>query len=552
MKKIIILLLTLNCSLQICLAQGSAVQKAAKSVFTLTTYKADGSILTTTHGAYYGNKGEGIASFSPFVGAASAIIIDATGKRANVEAIIGANEIYDICRFKLSNDAGVPLPTSSAKVSSSAWIVGYSTKKPSISKVTVKNAENFLDKYTYYTFTEEITEDTEGCPIINDAGQIVGLAQRSKTTYDINSTDAGYYLTLESNGLSMQDAAIRKTKIRPALPAVQEQARIMLLMLTADNDSLDVVNTTKEYIAQYPTDIDGYAAMARYEIAHNNLNKASKSMEDAIKHVNKEEAYYEYAKLIYSTLAYQPDSVQTLWNLGMAEDNINKAIALNSLPMYRHLLARIKYLQHDFHSALNIYEELNNTSFASSDTYYEAAQSKANLGATPQEILPYMDKAIEACPKPLTRISAPHFLNRGLMLASMGEDKKALLDLNVYDTLMAFRASDDFYYTRYNIEVKLRQYQQAINDIAHAAVINPEEPTYLAELASLQLRVGQYENAVKTCDLGITLTTEYSDIYIVKGVALYQLQRKAEAKEALLKAKELGDERADQYLEKYK
>lgn len=72
------------------------VQKAAKSVFTLTTYKDDGSILAVTRGVYLDKPDEGIAAFKPFIGASTASVIDATGKKTDVEAIIGANDIYDI------------------------------------------------------------------------------------------------------------------------------------------------------------------------------------------------------------------------------------------------------------------------------------------------------------------------------------------------------------------------------------------------------------------------------------------------------------------------
>ena len=43
---------------------------------------------------------------------------------------------------------------------------------------------------------------------------------------------------------------------------------------------------------------------------------------------------------------------------------------------------------------------------------------------------------------------------------------------------MAGRANDAFYYARYQCEMKVKQYQQALNDIAHAAFINPRQPLY--------------------------------------------------------------------------
>ena len=114
------------------------------------------------------------------------------------------------------------------------------------------------------------------------------------------------------------------------------------------------------------------------------------------------------------------------------------------------------------------------------------------------------------------------------------------------------RASHEFYYIKFKCESKIRHYQPALNDIAHAIVLNRREPLYYAEMASLELRVKQYENAIATCDLCLQLDSEYADPYVIKGIAYAELDQKDKAKECFLKAKELGDERADGLLEKYK
>ena len=60
------------------------------------------------------------------------------------------------------------------------------------------------------------------------------------------------------------------------------------------------------------------------------------------------------------------------------------------------------------------------------------------------------------------------------------------------------------------------------------------------------------EEAVKTSDLCLQLTPDNTDAYIIKGLALVQLKRKNEAMECFNKAKELGDDRAEGYIKKYK
>ena len=78
-------------------AQPAAIQKAAKAVFSLTTFNAAGDIIASAHGTFVSPQGEAIAPWKPFVGAARAVVIDATGTEHPVVAMIGANELYDVC-----------------------------------------------------------------------------------------------------------------------------------------------------------------------------------------------------------------------------------------------------------------------------------------------------------------------------------------------------------------------------------------------------------------------------------------------------------------------
>ena len=208
-----------------------------------------------------------------------------------------------------------------------------------------------------------------------------------------------------------------------------------------------------------------------------------------------------------------------------------------------------KYSQ-EYQDAYDRFIALTKSDIRNGELFYEAAQCRTHLGATNDEILTLLDSAVNVNPD--QSISAPYYLARGRMLDQAGEYRKAILDYNKYDTLMFNRGSHEFYYIKFKCEMRIRQYQQALNDIAHAIVLNRTEPTYYAEMASLQLRVNQLEDAIRTADMCIEIEPDYADPYIVKGIAHGELKQKAEALQALEKAKELGDERAEGLIAKYK
>ena len=160
-----------------------------------------------------------------------------------------------------------------------------------------------------------------------------------------------------------------------------------------------------------------------------------------------------------------------------------------------------------------------------------------------------LDSAVNVQPG---AISAPFVLARGRLYDADGQSRKAFKDYLLYDSLMNYNVqSDEFYYIKYRCESKIRQFQLALNDIAHAIILNRREPVYYAEMASLQLRVNKPDDAIKTCDMALQLSDKYADIYIIKGIALCETDKKAEGIEALQKAKELGDDRAEGLIEKY-
>lgn len=547
----------------ICLAVGSLhaqpnpVKNSAKSTFKLIAYDALGNVISSTYGVYTSVDGEAIGSWSALAEASRAEVVDFNGKHFNVKSIIGANELYDVCRFKVdvSKTTAAQLAKQTIAAGSKVWLVGNEESKPVASEYTVEREEGFMDKYAYYIFAYNDKTGIPGAPFVNSNGEVVGLLQQSETSLDTHAVDARFATTLTADAFALASPQYSKTGIRLQMPSDQKQAQLMMMFAGEQNDSAKYADYIADYIQLFPNEVDGYSTSAMRRVNSGDYSGADADMQTALKKsTDKAAAHYEYARVMYHKLMYSVDSTFTEWTLDKALAELEEATRLDSQPAYKHLTAQLLYSKRDFARALDIFTTLAKGEMVNSEVFYEAAQCKTQLGAKKEEIVELLDSAVSHCPKPYTTMSAPYILTRGQLYDEMKDYRRALADYNTYDTIMVGRASADFYYTRYKCEMELRQYQLALNDIAHAAYVAPDADRlgYIAELASLQLRVGKYEDAIRTSDLCLEVDADATDLLIIKGIALANINKKQDGMKCLERAKELGDTRAEDYIKKYK
>lgn len=554
MKQIgVILTLIILCVCGNSKAQPSAVKNAAKSVFKLTTYNADGTVLSTSHGVFVGNNGEAISDLKPFIGASKAIVTDCKGREMNVERIMGVNDIYDVAKFKV-NGKTIPLNVaqSASTSGSQAWLVSYAEKSPTITAATVKNVETFMDKYSYYIFSLTVPENTNACPFVNSEGQVIGIMQPSTTSTDIHATDAKFITELQTTGLSVEDETMKKIGIPPSLPTDKSQALLTLMMAAQANDSIKHAAIVSDFINQYPTSVDGYTAQAQIYLDANDFESAEKEMETAIKKVeNKDEAHYNYSKIIYNKEVYKNDIPYAAWNLDKAFEEINKAYAINPQPSYQHQQALITYAKGEYQKAYDMFMDLTKTSIRNPELFYNASQCKQMLKAPMKEVIALLDSAITTTDTLRLREAAPYFLARAEAYVTTDSFRQAVFDYTRYEILVNGNVNANFYYIREQAEVKAKLYQQALIDISTAIMLAPKEPTYYAEKASLELRVNMMDDAIKTATKCIELAPEYADGYLILGLAQINKGDKTNGMSNLEKAKELGHVQAQAMIEKY-
>lgn len=534
-------------------AQPSAVKNAAKSVFKLTTFNEDGSVLSTSHGIFIGNNGEAISDLKPFLGAARATVTDTKGREMNVERIMGINDLYDAVKFKV-NGKTTPLPIAQTALTSGAqaWLISYAEKSPTITTATVKSVESFMNKYSYYIFSITAPENTNSCPFVNSEGQVIGIMQPSTTSSDIHATDAKFIADLQNSGLSIEDETMKKIGIPPSLPADKEQALLALMMAAQANDSVKHAAVVSDFISQYPTSVDGYTAQAQIYLNANKFDEAAEEMETAIKKADsKDEAHYNYSKIIYNKEVYKNDIPYKPWSLDKAYDEINKAYELNPQPSYQHQQALITFAQGEYQKAYDMFMNLTKTSIRNPELFYSASQCKQMLKAPAKEIIALLDSAINTTDTLRIREAAPYFLARAEAYITTDSFRQAVFDYTRYEILVNGNVNANFYYIREQAEVKAKLYQQALIDITTAIMLSPKEPTYYAEKASLELRVNMIDDALKTATKCIELAPEYADGYLILGLAQINKGNKTEGLANLEKAKQLGHIQAQELIDKY-
>lgn len=530
------------------LAQPGSVQKVAKSVFSLTTFNKDGGIIASTQGVFIDNKGTAISTFKPFIGATKATVVDANGKSMEVDAIMGADELYDMAKFRvIGNTNAAPIASKASEAGNKVWLVPYSIKKPQYQQEDISSVEQFNTSYNYYIFSNTAPENAIGCPFVNKDGQVIGLMHSNGT---VTAIDANYAKQLHVTGLSTLDAALRESGIRTSLPDKEEDAITMMTLSKGQKSADDNMKYADEFIGKFPTSSFGYKEKAALLVNKQQFEEAEKVMQESIKKCSKKnEAHGDFADLIYQKVAYVGDSIYPAWNADKALQEAQKAYSIKAEPLYKHQEGKINYLKKDYQKAYDLFMELTKTPMNSGEIWYEAAQAKSQLKAPYDELKVLLDSAVSVGVR--TKMAAPYYLARANFLDAQGKTREALADYNMYDSI-ARPIAPTFFYARYKCEMKLRQWQQALLDIARTCYLNPNEPTYFAEWASLDLRVKRYDEGISAAEACIRLAPEYADGYLLLGILQAEKGKKEEAKGNLLKAKELGDTRVDEYLKKYK
>ncbi len=539
------------------------VEKAKHAVFSVVTYDKNDQILNTGNGFFVTEDGVALSDYTLFKGAQRAVIIDNEGRQMPVLNIMGADDMYDVVKFRVGIEKKVtalPIATRQPAAGTLVYLLPYSTQKGrTCTTGHLKSADKAEGNYLYYTLELPLKDKMISCPLTDAEGAVFGLAQKSSgqdTATICYAVDARYAMDQKISALSYNDETLTNIGIKKALPDTEEQALIFLYMASTQLTPEKYMEVLNDYIEQYPNSTDGYIRRATQLLSTSQdeatLKQVAADMDQALKVASQEEAVrFDRAKLIYNYMLTNPATPHEDWSFDKALEEIQQAIDLQALPVYVQLKGDILFAKQDYPGALAAYEKVNHSDMASPTSYFSAAQTKEMMKAPATEVLALMDSCIALCPQPYTNTTGPYLLARAQALLNANQARKAMLDYDAYYKAMNGNVNAAFYYYREQAAIQARQYQRALDDLAKAIELAPDELLYRAELAVVNIRVGRSEEAIRILQEALKIEPEYAEAYRLMGQAYVQLKKKDEACESFAKAKELGDPNVDALIEKH-
>lgn len=565
MKKKLLLMLTLCLLAQWSVAQAPKwVDKAKRAVFSVVTYDQNDKILNTGNGFFVTEDGVALSDYALFRGAQRAVAVSSEGVQMPVQAIMGANDMYDVVKFRVGISGKKISALTPATVAQAAgadvYLLPYSTQKDrSYTAGKVKEADKIAEKYYYYTLDMQLKDKMVSCPVMTADGQVFGLAQKSSgqdTATICYAIDANFAMAQNISALSYGDIALRDIGIKKALPDTEEQALVFLYMASSQLSAEKYMEVLEDFIAQYPNNADGYIRRASQQLFMSkddaSLDKVAADMDKALEvATKKDDAHFNRAKMIYNYMLGKPEKAYKDWSYDKALDELKKAMAIEELPIYIQMEGDILFAKQDYPAAFASYDKVNKTNLASPATFFSAAKTKELMQAPDEEVLALMDSCVVRFTQPYTEEAAPYLLERAQARMNANQARNAMLDYDAYYNAVNGNVNDMFYYYREQAALKAKQYQRALDDMAKAIELNPDDLTYRAELAVVNIRVGRNEEALNVLKAALEKDPNYAEAYRLMGIAQIQMKKDKEACASFAKAKELGDPNVDALIEKH-
>lgn len=567
MKRNVILTVALSLVTMCCLAQPKFASKVRKGIISVNTYDKQGNLLRQGTGFYVGANGEAVSDYSIFKGAYKATVIDADGKKADVDCVLGADDTYSLVRFKVDVKGNMVLPVATAAqpMGSTFYAIGFSGDGKLLSdQAAVVDTALIQGKYVYYGVDKTLDSKLVGSPVFNNAGSVVGIlhAPIGNKSYVL---DIRFREVLQMEAIPSRSASVALGNIflPKGLPDNMEEALVYLYFKSRTASNEEYIDMMNRFVATYPQNAEGYLRRAtplidllRFDEADSDLQKYLSLVDDKVT------GNFYVGSTIFDKLRLQPEPAYDKWTYDVALQYIDKAIALNDAKPVsdeqrlndgkcKIVKAQILLGKQDYDGAIAIYESLNQGEDRSASYYYAISSAREVRGDSLNAVLEPLDSAIAMMGTPLPAEAATYVIRRGQLLANAGRYREAVKDYNQYCYLVNNKVSAVFYYERSQIEVNGRMFQQAFDDISKAVEMAPNNALYHVEKAAITIRLNLLDECIQACQTALQLNPNLIDAYRILGYAQLQKGDKTNARLNLQKAIDMGDEGAQKILDSY-
>lgn len=551
------LMLIQSCGMVMAQKAPKWAEKARRAVFAIEATDKSGNVTRGT-GFFVGDQGEAVSNYTLFIGAERATVTDADGQRLPVVCILGADDLYDVIRFRVNAPkklAGLKPAATLPAVGDRAYLAS-AVKGAAMPSAPIAEVTKVKDAYGYFRIDMPLSREQVSAPLLTEGGEVFALAQADAAgkgrTYGIGLP---YIMDLRPAPTDVLNKVYSSIGIRTAWAATPDEALVALMLYAAQQDARTYLATLDDFVATFPNVPDGYLSRASHYVYQRKklsdvgteqqlLGRAEADLDAAQKLFgqNAAEGYYNRAKLIYGVAAGDSSLTAEGWTMDRAADWIAKAISTDDRPLYRQLEGDIAFFRGDYPKAAADYAQVNQGPGASASSFYMAAKTEEQLEAPDTaRMFALMDSAITRATAVNPTDAATYLMDAVDMRMRMGRFAEAVKDYDRYYALTGGDVTPRFYYYREQARFRAGDMDGALSDIRLALQGDSTNALYLAEEGSIYLRKQDFPHAQQSLERCIALAPDFSAGHRLLGLCLVRSGKKAEGCRSFTRAKELGD-----------
>ncbi len=502
----------------------SIVKKIKPSIVVILTYDKSGDSLSLGSGFFISKDGDVISNQHVFKGANRAEIVTVDGKTYSIKGILAEDTVVGLIRVStdIPKENAIPLSISSSipKEGDSIAVIGNPLGlAQTVTKGIVSAVREFSDYGKIIQIDLASACDSDGSPVANMIGEIIGIAVLSKTKD-------------QSLNFAIPGERIKKLTSEKEQPFAEWKAQ--------KEDPVDSV-------------AEALYATGRYTIWTEDYETAISYFEEAIeRNPNYEKAYFEigycYGKLGFfkksiqsfeQAIRIKPDCARAYCNLGKAYFELGRFE--EAAQSFKHAI-RIKP---DFANAhCNLGSAYTRLGFRQEaiESFKKAIRinpdyvtARYNIGLVYSD-LNLHEEAIESL-KEAIRIKsdfAEAHYNLGVTYSKIG-----YLQHEIESYKQAIRVKPDFADAHFNLGTayfNLKQFKKAVEAYKQVIQIKPDDAKAYYNLGASYHNLKQYEDAIKSYKEAIRIEPNYAEAYNFLGVCYFWVGAGDEDMEAYKKA----------------